>query len=123
MSIFIKEKECALGIDANPRAQPFYPADIGRFYKPRGNTIQEEHTKKTNEDTEKDSLQPAMLANVTNQWKTVSKPGSTHNIKYAPPTKTFNTNRYEPLQESNETLQEPEYDESKLQINHECQCK
>ena len=53
----------------------------------------------------------------------VSKTGSMHNIKHASPTKTFNTNRHELSQESDETLQEDESNKNKLQINQECQYK
>ena len=38
MNAFIKKKEYTLGIDVNPRARPFYPADIGKFLKPDVNT-------------------------------------------------------------------------------------
>ena len=48
MNILVKEKEYALGIDTNPRARSFYPADIGKYYKPHGNAAHEEHAEKTN---------------------------------------------------------------------------
>ena len=66
MNMFIKEKEHVLGIDTNPRAWLLYPVDIGRFYKPHRNAVPKEYTKKTNEDTEKESLQIATPANDTN---------------------------------------------------------
>ena len=42
--IFIKEKECALGINLNLRARLFYPAGIRSFYTAHGNTEKEEKT-------------------------------------------------------------------------------
>ena len=48
-----ERKGQTLEINTNLRAQSFYLVDIGRFCKPYGNAVQEEHTKKTNEDTEK----------------------------------------------------------------------
>ena len=64
--MFNKIKECALGIDTNLRACSFYPVDIMRFYKLHRNAVLEEHTKKTNEDIEKDLPQIAMPANDIN---------------------------------------------------------
>ena len=57
MNIFIKEKEYALGINANLRARLFYPVDMRKFCTANGNT-ENKAEDTVNSNTNKSSQNP-----------------------------------------------------------------
>ena len=97
----IKEKEHVLGINVNPRARPFYPADIRKFWKTNMNA-ENKIENIPNSDIKKESKKTILPE--TNQWNTTPKDRTIKYLTHHEVVKHNITNTCKASQETDEEL-------------------